>query len=370
MRKARGSEGSNRPFSIVSEMLDPRNRVLAEVARADDFIVGNRLVALLLAQVSENKELNAVFQDLFDPEGSEIYLKLASNYVTIGKPVNFYTVVEAARRGISATESPRRPMKSASEGVGSLCCQARRARNRRSLRAVDRRDWRPAMAREALMDDSAHERPTSAAAAALLGQMKRAVFDGSRIAVIQRDLANRVLYANAAALAMSGAAHVDELRLDQLFAGEAGRILDEETRGRRNGELGAYRVTLTRLDDPGRQVAVEVRPRRQIGPARLGVEQQVELVADPVGDRDDEVRVHHVVDQRDVLVADALDVVLAIAVLEHGRALKRLDSGERAPFNVKKGDEVIFASYAGTEIKLDGEELMIMSEEDILAVVE
>ncbi len=92
------AEKANRPFSIVSEMLDPRNRSLAEVARADDFIVGNRLVALLLAQVSENKELNAVFQDLFDPEGSEIYLKLASNYVTIGKPVNFYTVVEAARR--------------------------------------------------------------------------------------------------------------------------------------------------------------------------------------------------------------------------------------------------------------------------------
>ena len=49
---------------------------------------------------------------------------------------------------------------------------------------------------------------------------------------------------------------------------------------------------------------------------------------------------------------------------------KRLDNGERAPFGVKKGDEVIFASYAGTEIKLDGEELMIMSEDDILAVVE
>ena len=49
---------------------------------------------------------------------------------------------------------------------------------------------------------------------------------------------------------------------------------------------------------------------------------------------------------------------------------KRLDNGERAPFSVKKGDEVIFTSYAGTEIKLDGEELMIMSEDDILAVVE
>ena len=49
---------------------------------------------------------------------------------------------------------------------------------------------------------------------------------------------------------------------------------------------------------------------------------------------------------------------------------KLLDSGERAKFQVKKGDEVIFASYAGTEIKVDGEELMIMSEDDILAVVE
>ena len=49
---------------------------------------------------------------------------------------------------------------------------------------------------------------------------------------------------------------------------------------------------------------------------------------------------------------------------------KRLDTGERAPVELKKGDEVIFASYAGTEIKLDGEELMIMGEDDILAVVE
>lgn len=106
--------------------------------------------------------------------------------------------------------------------------------------------------------DSARQRPTSAAAAAMLGQMKRAVFDGSRIAVIQRDLQNNVLYANAAALTMSGVADVDQLRLDRLFAGEAGRVLDEETRGRRNRELGAYRVTLTCQDDPERQVAVEV----------------------------------------------------------------------------------------------------------------
>lgn len=49
---------------------------------------------------------------------------------------------------------------------------------------------------------------------------------------------------------------------------------------------------------------------------------------------------------------------------------KRLENGDRAPFSVKKGDEVLFTSYAGTEIKVDGEELMIMSEDDILAIVD
>ncbi len=49
---------------------------------------------------------------------------------------------------------------------------------------------------------------------------------------------------------------------------------------------------------------------------------------------------------------------------------KRLENGERAPFSIKKGDEIIFSSYAGTEVKIDGEEVMIMSEDDVLAVVE
>ena len=49
---------------------------------------------------------------------------------------------------------------------------------------------------------------------------------------------------------------------------------------------------------------------------------------------------------------------------------KRLDNGEISTFSVKVGNEVIFTSYAGTEVKIDGEELMIMSEDDVLAVVE
>ncbi|HWM92678.1 MAG TPA: potassium transporter TrkA [Thermoanaerobaculia bacterium] len=85
-------------FRIVSEMLDVRNRELAEVTQADDFIVSNKLTSLMLAQVSENRELAPVFEDLFDPEGSEVYLKPASDYVEPGVEVNFYTVAEAARR--------------------------------------------------------------------------------------------------------------------------------------------------------------------------------------------------------------------------------------------------------------------------------
>ena len=86
------------PFSIVSEMLDLRNRELAEATKVDDFIVSEHLVSLMMSQLSENAELMDVFTDIFDPEGAEIYLKPISNYITTGESVNFYTVVEAARR--------------------------------------------------------------------------------------------------------------------------------------------------------------------------------------------------------------------------------------------------------------------------------
>jgi len=91
------------PFSIVSEMLDLRNRELAEVAKVDDFIVSEHLISLMLSQLSEDDNLFDVFQDIFAPEGAEIYLKPVEDYVEIGQPVTFYTVVEAAcRRGETA----------------------------------------------------------------------------------------------------------------------------------------------------------------------------------------------------------------------------------------------------------------------------
>jgi chaperonin GroES len=48
---------------------------------------------------------------------------------------------------------------------------------------------------------------------------------------------------------------------------------------------------------------------------------------------------------------------------------KVLENGNRASFQVKAGDKVLFTSYAGTEVTVDGKELLIMTEDDILAVV-
>jgi chaperonin GroES len=49
---------------------------------------------------------------------------------------------------------------------------------------------------------------------------------------------------------------------------------------------------------------------------------------------------------------------------------KLLDNGKRAAFQVKEGDRVLFSSYAGNEVTIDGEEYLIMTEDDILAVID
>ncbi len=95
-------EKSPRKINIVSEMMDLRNRQLADVTSADDFIVSDKLLSLLMTQVAENKYLMRVFEDLFDADGSEIYIKPVSDYIIFGdsarRPVNFYTILESAAR--------------------------------------------------------------------------------------------------------------------------------------------------------------------------------------------------------------------------------------------------------------------------------
>ncbi len=49
---------------------------------------------------------------------------------------------------------------------------------------------------------------------------------------------------------------------------------------------------------------------------------------------------------------------------------KTLESGQKAPLTVKPGNKILFGKYSGTEIKIDGEEHLIMREDDVLAIVE
>ena len=49
---------------------------------------------------------------------------------------------------------------------------------------------------------------------------------------------------------------------------------------------------------------------------------------------------------------------------------KILESGDVRPLDVKVGDKVLFGKYSGTEVKMDGDELVVMREEDIMAVIE
>lgn len=88
---------TGRPINVVSEMVDARNRTLAEVTGADDFVVSNQLVSLMLAQASENKYLSAIFDELLSETGSEIYIRPVADYVSIERPLTFHTLIEAAR---------------------------------------------------------------------------------------------------------------------------------------------------------------------------------------------------------------------------------------------------------------------------------
>ncbi|MFB9068251.1 co-chaperone GroES [Pseudofulvimonas gallinarii] len=49
---------------------------------------------------------------------------------------------------------------------------------------------------------------------------------------------------------------------------------------------------------------------------------------------------------------------------------KILENGEKRPLDIKAGDKVLFGKYSGTEVKVDGQELLVMREEDVMAVIE
>lgn len=91
-------EELGRELPVVTEMADDRNRTLAPLSDGADFIVSGKIISLLMAQVAENPQLGGLFQELGNPEGSEIYLKPAGDYVRPGSEVSYATVVQSALR--------------------------------------------------------------------------------------------------------------------------------------------------------------------------------------------------------------------------------------------------------------------------------
>lgn len=83
---------------VTAEVLDARSRELAEAAEADDVVPADRMASMLLAQLAESAEVRDLLDELFDAEGCEIRMRPAGEFVPVGTPVTFGTLVEAVRR--------------------------------------------------------------------------------------------------------------------------------------------------------------------------------------------------------------------------------------------------------------------------------
>ncbi len=96
LRRALDGDGERRS-RVVTELLDSSDVELARATGADDFVVSDALSSYVLAQLSENPELDDVLTDLFDAEGSAVGLKPASRYVELDQTVSFASIVAGAR---------------------------------------------------------------------------------------------------------------------------------------------------------------------------------------------------------------------------------------------------------------------------------
>jgi hypothetical protein len=94
LRNIIDKSNNEKTFSIVTEMYDIRNRELANITCADDFIVSPNLISKYIAQLSENKNIKKVYDVLLTADGSEIYLCSASMFVPLETPISYYQILE------------------------------------------------------------------------------------------------------------------------------------------------------------------------------------------------------------------------------------------------------------------------------------
>lgn len=94
-------DSQKRNINICCEILDSKNGELIEGTRDDEFVASDELVAKYLIQLSENKYLKAVYTDLLDESGSELFLRPALSYVSEGHTITFGELVNI---GLSRNE--------------------------------------------------------------------------------------------------------------------------------------------------------------------------------------------------------------------------------------------------------------------------
>ena len=87
---------NNSKFTILSEVLDSKNAELISIEKSDDFVMSEKIINLMLSQLSENPSLNEFFNELMQPDGSEIYFRQIADYVDTNSDVNFKMLVESA----------------------------------------------------------------------------------------------------------------------------------------------------------------------------------------------------------------------------------------------------------------------------------
>ncbi|MEU1852498.1 NAD-binding lipoprotein [Streptomyces sp. NPDC019990] len=112
-------ESTGRELPVVTELIDDRNRALAPISAGADVIISGKLIGLLMAQISQNRHLAAVFEELFSAGGTGVRTRPATDYVLPGSETSFATIVAAAReRGECAIGYRSRDSTPATPGHG------------------------------------------------------------------------------------------------------------------------------------------------------------------------------------------------------------------------------------------------------------
>ena len=99
-RKKLGEQDIQLPCSPISEILDSRTKSLLAVANCKGYIMSNQIISSVIAQVSEEKDINIVLREILTADGSETYIRSVSRFVDLKKEseMSFWDISLRARQ--------------------------------------------------------------------------------------------------------------------------------------------------------------------------------------------------------------------------------------------------------------------------------